>query len=136
MIINYLAVVSSAILAMAVGFVWYGPLFGKTWLKITGMSSMSEEQQKRMKKDSNKLYAIQFALTLFQVWVLARSFTGVSDAPQNMVWIWAAIVIPTLASAVMFTGDSTKVKWAKFLVQGGYQLVIFVLFGLILGMWK
>ncbi len=136
MIINYLAVVSAAILAMAAGFVWYGPLFGKTWLKITGMSSMSEEAQKKMKKDSNQLFAIQFVLTLFQVWVLARSFTGSPDAPQNMVWIWAAIVIPTLASAVMFTGDSTKVKWVKFLVQGGYQLVIFVLFGLILGMWK
>ncbi len=136
MVINYLAVVASAIIAMAIGFVWYGPLFGKTWAKVSGLSEMSEEAQKKMMKESNKLYAVQFLITLFQVWVLARSFSGSPDAPQNMVWIWAAIVIPTLVSAIMWTSDSPKAKWMKLLIQGGYQLIIFVFFGLVLGMWK
>lgn len=136
MVINYLAVVASAIIAMAIGYVWYGPLFGKLWMKVTGLSEMSEEAQKKMMKESNKLYAVQFVLVLFQVWVLARSFTGSLDAPQNMVWIWAAIVVPTLAGTAMWNNDSSKVKWTKFLLQAGYQLVIFVLFGLVLGMWK
>jgi hypothetical protein len=29
--INYLAILASAIVAMPVGFLWFGPLFGKAW---------------------------------------------------------------------------------------------------------
>lgn len=39
MLINYYAVVASSVLAMVVGAIWYGPLFGKKWLEITGANT-------------------------------------------------------------------------------------------------
>lgn len=138
MIINYWAVLVSALVAMAVGFVWYGPLFGKLWMRVAGLSAMSEEAKKKMMSDSMKLYVVQFLLSLFQVWVLAYYIAGWQAASglQNALWIWAAFVIPAIAGSVMWAAGSAKEKWAKFFVQGGAQLVSFVLFGLILGMWR
>ena len=40
MSINYLAVLACAIVAMPVGFLWFGPLFGKTWARHMGFGDM------------------------------------------------------------------------------------------------
>jgi hypothetical protein len=93
-----------------------------------------------MQKEAGPLYAVQFAMTLFQVFVLAHLIAmgesqGVSGITRAL-FIWAAFVIPTLAAAAMWNNDPTKVKWARFLIQGGYQLLIFIMFALILMYWK
>lgn len=89
-----------------------------------------------MQKRAMPLYLVQFALTLFQVWVFARIVGGSPDAPQNLMWIWAAVIVPTVAGTAMWNNDSAKISWARFLIQAGYQFVIFLMFGLILGIWK
>jgi hypothetical protein len=38
--------------------------------------------------------------------------------------------------AVMWTNEAAKLKWARFLIQGGYQLVLFSVFGLLLQFWN
>ncbi len=38
-IINYWAVISCALVAMVVGAMWYGPLFGRAWLKVIGATA-------------------------------------------------------------------------------------------------
>lgn len=34
--VNWLAVIGAAIVAFAVGGIWYGPLFGKRWMELIG----------------------------------------------------------------------------------------------------
>jgi len=41
--INWIAVLCSALVPLVVGFVWYGPLFGKAWMRASGLT---EEQLK------------------------------------------------------------------------------------------
>lgn len=136
--INYLAILAGAVLAMIVGSVWYGPLFGKKWMQIVGVDFKDEEAKKKMQKGVGYLYFIQFILILFQVLVLAHliSDTTMAGGLERALWIWGAFVIPTLAGAVMWTNEQDRVKWARFLIQGGYQLVIFIIFGLLLQFWK
>jgi hypothetical protein len=81
------------------------------------------------------LYVVQFLLTFFQVWVLAGLIGGSPDAPQNAIWIWAAFIMPTIAGSAMWNNDSKKISGARFLIQAGYQLILFVSFGAILGIW-
>jgi hypothetical protein len=136
--VNFWAVACGAVLSMVVGAIWYGPLFGKKWLEIAGVNSADLEARKKMQKTAGPLYLVQFLLTLFQVLVLAHmvAVPNIVSGLERSVWIWAAFVIPTLAGAVMWTNEPGKRKWARFLIQGGYQLVIFVLFGLLLQYWK
>ncbi len=44
--------------------------------------------------------------------------------------------MPTLAGAVMWTNERGKLKRTRFLIQGGYQLVLFIVFGVLLQFWK
>lgn len=139
MTINFLAVIVCAIASMIVGFVWFGPIFGKKWMQISGATDMDLEKRKEMQRKAMPLYFVQFLLTLFQLYVLAWyiSYTvNVSSGIHTAFSIWIAFVMPTLAGSAMWNNDAPKVKWAKFLIQAGYQLVIFIIFGFILGIWK
>ena len=136
--INYLAIIVCAVLAMVVGALWYGPLFGKKWMTIVKADPNDIATRAKMKKNAGPLYFIQFILVLFQIWILAYYIQGWKDASglENSLWIWAAFIMPTIAATAMWNNDSAKVSGARFLIQSGYQLVVFVMFWLILGNWK
>ena len=136
--VNYWAIALGALLSMMIGGIWYGPLFGKKWINIIGANPADLEARKKMQKTAGPLYAVQFVLTLFQVLVLAHlvADTKIAGGLERSLWIWAAFVIPTLAGAVMWTNETARLKWTRFLIQGGYQLVIFIMFGLLLQFWK
>ena len=136
--INYWAIAKGAILSMLIGAIWYGPLFGKTWMEIVGVDPADLEAKKKMQKSAGPLYGVQFVLTLFQVFVLAHLIadTQLVGGLERSLWIWAAFIVPTLAGAVMWTKETRRLKWARFLIQGGYQMVLFILFGLLLQYWK
>lgn len=136
--INYLAVVACAILAMIAGFVWYGVLFKKMWMRVIGATEADEAARAEMQKKAMPLYAVQFVLVAFQAYVLAHYILGWADASgvENALWIWAAFIVPTVASASMWNNDSRTVAWTRFLLQSGYFLVLFVAFGLILSYWQ
>jgi hypothetical protein len=134
--VDLLAVFSCGVVAMILGAIWYGPLFGKKWVEIIGATEADLEARKEMQKKAGPLYAIQFVLVLFQVLVLAR-FIGEGGASgiENALWIWAGFVMPTIAAASMWNNDSREVSIARFLIQAGYQLILFIIFGFILGLW-
>ena len=136
--INYWAVLVCAILSMPLGMLWYGTMFGKKWTEIIGATNQDLEARKKMQKSAGPLYLVQFLLVLFQAWVLAYYIAGWEDASglQNALWIWAAFIVPTVASASMWNNDSAKISWARFFIQAGYNLVLFIAFGLILGYWR
>ena len=123
---------------MVLGFLWYGPLFGKKWMHIVGANDTDAAHRKEMEKGMWKLYLTSFLLALLQAYVLAyyiQSRVYVSGL-ENALWIWVAFLVPTVAAGSMWNNDSAKVSWSRFLIQAGYYLVLFTLFGLILGYWK
>jgi len=136
--VNYWAVAVGAVLSMVIGAIWYGPLFGKKWAEILGADMSDPETKKKMQKTAGPLYLAQFIMTLFQVLVLAHLIadTKLAGGLERSLWIWAAFVIPTLAGAVMWTNESGKLKRSRFFIQGGYQLILFVVFGLLLQYWN
>ena len=136
--INYLAVLVSAVLSMVIGGIWYGPLFGKLWFKVVGADASDLEARKEMQKKAGPLYLIQFVLSLFQVFVLAviiNVFTNMS-ALETALWMYAGFIVPMVAAGAMWNNDSKEVSWTRFWIQAGYQLILFIMFGLILGFWK
>ena len=54
--INFIGVAIAGIIGMAVGFSWYGPIFGKLWVKLMGFTN--EEIEKGQQKSMILNYAL------------------------------------------------------------------------------
>lgn len=136
--VNFLAVLVCGVIAMALGFIWYGPLFGKKWMEIIHATPKDLEERKKMQQSAGALYVIQFILILFQAYVLAHYIQGWTDASplENSLWIWVAFIMPIIAQGAMWNNDSAKISWARFLIQASYQLILFIVFALVLGSWQ
>lgn len=136
--INYLAVLVSAILAMVLGMVWYGrSLFGPFWLELMGIDPKDKRKIKDMQKRATPLYVAQLALSLLQLYILAHFIIawGGNSGVSTAFWIYLGFVMPTLAGQAMWSGRPGHLAMKQFIVTAGYQLLCFLMFGFILGMW-
>ncbi len=129
---NYILILGAGVVSMIVGSIWYGPLFGKKWMEICGATELDKEKRAEMQKAAMPLYFVQFILSLLQFYILLNQITWGGWTAQS-VWvsffIWLGFVMPTIAGSAMWNNDSSKVKWARFLIQAGYQLLMFIIFG-------
>lgn len=139
--INYLAVLACGISAMVLGFLWYGPLFGKAWMKEMGMTMPSKEEMKAMQGKITKSYVLMFIGALVMAYVLAHSLTfagaylndmSVSGALMGGFWNWLGFAAPVLMGAVLWE----KKTWRWFSITAGYYLVLLLVMGAILTSWS
>lgn len=136
--INYLAVVGCAVLAIVLGALWYSPiLFGKAWMRINKMNPADQGDMKQMQKEMILIYGLQIILAFLQVYILAHFIKGWSDVSgvEAALWIWLGFIVPTLAASVMWTMEKGRDKITRFIIQASYNLVLFIAFGYILGVW-
>jgi len=136
--INYLAVVAAAVASMAIGFVWYGPLFGKQWMALMGFTKESMNAAKA--KGMSKSYALMTIGSLVMAYVLANGLVfgnsylnmyGVSAGLQGAFWYWLGFVAPVLLGLVLWDGK----PWKLFFLNAGYYLVSMLAMGAILAGW-
>ena len=135
--INYLAVLVAGVAAMAVGFLWYGPLlFAKPWMKLMGHT---KETMEGAKKDLAKTYTESFILTLVSAYVLSHvmglsqsfyNYGAVMTGLTSAFWMWLGFVMPVQATDVLFGGK----KWKLFGINTGYQLASLLAMGVVLGL--
>ena len=134
--VNYGAILVCAVLSMVVGGVWYGPLFGRKWMEINGVNPDDVARREAMQKGAGPLYGVQFVLSLLQLYVLSRFIGGGDSSVTNAFFIWLGFVMPTVAGLAMWNALPGKTRLAMFFISAGYQLILFALYGLILGMWR
>lgn len=100
--INIWAVLVCGLLAMILGYIWYGPLFGKMWLETIKATPKDLAERAKMQASAGPLYVIQFVLSLFQAYVLAYYIAGWNTVTplENSLWIWAAFIMPVVAQGL------------------------------------
>ena len=131
--VNLLAVIVCAVLSMVIGSLWYGPLFGKKWMKLL---SYTKEEIEKGKKEMPKTYGMMFVGSIVTSFVLA---VVISMAPEPSVmtgitgafWLWLGFIVAPKLSEVLFE----KKAWELFYIECGYYLVFLVVAGGILGSW-
>jgi hypothetical protein len=131
--INYLAILVSAILAFAVGALWYGPLFGKQWRQLMGVpeGSMGVPGTTFVKSMSGG-----FIATLVLTFVLANIFqmmgvTTVSLALTIAFWIWLGFIATVMLNSVWYEGRSLQL----YLINVSHYLIAILLAALVLAWW-
>src|SRR5258706_2519733 len=138
--ISYLAVLVAAASSVVLGFLWYGPLFGKMWMKWTGMK-MPKTMTPKMKQMMMRSYGLTIVGSLIMSFVLAHALifasaylpiTGVAAGLMTGVWNWLGFVVPISLNSVLWEGKSWKL-WA---LNNGYALVALSMMGVILAIWR
>lgn len=130
--VNYAAVAAAAIVNMVLGFVWYGPLFGKPWMKMMGLTKDSVKST-----EMNKLYAAAFVSALVMAYVLSH-FVQVGGAISAIegatigFWIWLGFITTTTLSGLLWEGKPLNL----YLLNNGYYLVLLLVNGALLALWR
>lgn len=136
--INFMAVIAATFVSMILGFLWYGPLFGKPWIAMMGFTPEKMEAAKA--KSMGKTYALAVLGSFLMSYVLAHSvifastYLDVSGASAGIMagfWSWLGFVTPVTLSSVLWEGK----PWKLWILNNGYYLVSLVLMGVVLSVW-
>lgn len=130
--VSWLAILLATLAAMVIGWVWYGPLFGKQWRKSAGL------KKKDMKGSWWPIVAMA-GLSLAQAIILAHfiaytanfyfDFDGWVVGALTGLWAFAGFAAPVLISNTMFVKGSTEL----LKINLGNQFATLLIIGLILG---
>ncbi|PJZ48262.1 DUF1761 domain-containing protein [Leptospira saintgironsiae] len=138
--LNYLAILVGVLANVVIGFLWFGPIFGKVWAKEMGLDN-KEPDNKAMIKSlvimiiGSFLTAYVLAHSLF-VWK-PSSWNLPGDGPAWMYgayaafYTWLGFYIPMLLGSVAWESKS----WRLFFINAGYNLASLAAIGLILAVW-
>ena len=130
-VISYVAVLVAAIANMVLGSLWFGPLFGKIWMKWSDITSAKLEQMK--KQGMGKTYTVGFIASLIMSYVLAHfvdyvEATTLVAAVQLAFWVWLGFIATVQIGGVLWEGKPVKL----FALTTTYQLVSLVVMAIIL----
>ena len=130
--INFFAVLAAALSTFVLGGVWYSPLlFGRAWMRENGFT----EQQVQ---GFNKLRAFGGSMLLALV-MAANLAMFLADPKTTVVWGMTAGALAGagwVACAIAVIGLFENRSWAYIGINGGYQIVSFIVMGAILGVWR
>ncbi len=135
--INWFAVIAAIAVGFPLGFLWYGPLFGKQWMACVGLTEEKIQQDSNMAMVFGVTLVFEFIMALF----LAIFFYG-DPASGHLItassgafygfltgfgWVATAIGVNALFEQRTFTYVA---------IVGGYWIVNLTWMGLIIGAWK
>ena len=127
--INWLAVAVATVASFVLGGIWYGPLLGKHWQALEGISDEDI-------KDANMamIFGPAIILTLVQATVLAAVLAPGADP------VTGAVTGAALGAAFIATGMGVNYLFARrpralWFIDGGFNVVQLGLMGLVIGAW-
>ena len=126
--LNWLAVIVAAIAPFIVGSLWYGPLFMKPWSALTGITRGTPGQNSMaltmgMSAVLNLIIATSLAMFIGQGGLHFGLFAGFA----------AGFTFVAMAFGITYLFESRPLK--LWLINAGYQTVVFTIMGAILGAW-
>ncbi|OLC41262.1 MAG: hypothetical protein AUH75_06600 [Gemmatimonadetes bacterium 13_1_40CM_4_65_7] len=129
---NWVAIVIAAIAQFIIGWIWYGPLFGKTWMSMMGMS-----QQSMSREGMRKTMTLTFIGSLVTAAVLSMlvGWMGAKTLSAGIAagfWAWLGFVATVTLGGVLFA----KMSWNLYILNNAYQLVSLAVMGAILAKWS
>jgi hypothetical protein len=139
--INYWAILVAVVVVMPVGFLWFGPLFGKSWTAHMGMDDEPAPDGAAMGR-SLALFALGNLLMCFVLahaqgvwragaWGLSPDVSDAYLALNSAGFTWLGFFLPNQMGRVAWEGK----RWALVAINSGFDLVRLSIFAFILAVW-
>lgn len=126
--INWLAVLAAAVSAFVLGGLWYGPLFKSAWCREAGIDLHAKPGH------PGRVFGSAFVLALVAAIAFAVLLGPDPSLPLGVhhgVLVGFAFVATSFGINYGFAQRSLKL----WLIDGGYHVLQFVLYGVILALW-
>src|SRR5712691_1241437 len=140
--LNYLAIVAAMVANIVIGFLWYGPILSKAWMKEMGMPADHKPDPKVMTRGlilmviGSFLTAFVLAYTVDvwrpSVWKAGADGSAAFYGFSTGFWTWIGFYVPLLLGAVAWENKS----WKLFGINAAYYFVMLQLVAMILAYWR
>lgn len=126
--LNWLAVIAAALSAFVLGGLWYGPLFKNAWCREAGIDPAAAAPHPA------RIFAIAFACSLLSALVFAVLLGATATAADGLaVGFVIGLFFVAMSYGINYAFAQRSLK--LWMIDSGYHLVQFSLYGLILGAW-
>jgi hypothetical protein len=135
------AVLASMVTTFVLGLLWYGPVIGKPYMRLTGMDKMTQEELEASRKAAMPGYALSVGLTGLGAVVIAFlfnwAFPGSGYADPWVFGIslgtagWLAFYVPGTLTNIFFD----KKPFGLWLINAGFWGLVGVASGLYVGLF-
>lgn len=134
--VNYLAVLVSGFIIFILGGIWYSPvLFARKWMALMGKTEA--ELKAESSGSMPAMYILAFLCGLIVAWVMAvllNHFVNLTPVRGAMVGAlcWLGFAGATSFATSLFSMQPRQL----WLINSGYNLVSFIIAGIILAVWR
>ncbi len=131
--INHAAVWVSVVLLTGLGFLWYGPIFGESWMAMVGLDQAAVDAN----PPGTGTWVTNLFSTVVPLYVLAWLFgklgvaSGVHGAGLGLL-ISFSFVFLSVITGNLFAQNPYALSW----ITGGFSMTAMTLSGFILGAWR
>ena len=127
--VHWLSVLVAALSGFVIGGLWYGPLFQKPWMRLTGMS-----KEKGAQGSMPLTFGGAYVLNLFGAFAIAMLLGEQHGVLLGLhAGAFAALFFIATALGVIHLFEQRPFK--LWLINAGYQVVNFAAMGAIVGAW-
>jgi hypothetical protein len=131
----WMTIAIMSVVCFVFGAVWHSALFGKLWTRIHhGKDTLTPAELKESDKGLPLIMVAEFVATLLIVIGLACIVRAVPQysGVMNAFLVWAAFVLPTMTSTVIWGADAKKYMATKIAVSSICRLLGLLVTGYVL----
>jgi hypothetical protein len=122
----------AAAASIVIGFLWYGPIFGKSWMKLMNISEKQMQDAKKKGMPASTwiwmLISTLVMIGVLKVVLIRFGTTTYVEAIKDGAMLWLGLVAPVQLGQVMWENR----PWGLFLLNTAYYVVNLVVAAVLL----
>lgn len=129
--VNHLALIVAAAIQWVLGALWYGVVFKKSWMKLTGVTSGGSRGRAVFAMVCSFIASLVLVFVLAQIFMMAGT-VGFMNGMALAIVCWLGFMAPPLFAQHIYENRPANL----FAINAGYWVVAMALAGGVLAAWK
>ena len=129
--VNYLAVAAAAVASYIIAAIWYGAIFAKLWMRLTGITDMKPAP---MNMVLMLISSFVMAYVLHHSIVFGDAYlktSGISGGLAGAFFLWLGYIATTTLATKLYE----KKPWGLWVLDNAFWLISLSVMATILSVW-
>ena len=129
--VNYLAVAAAAVACYILAAIWYGAIFARAWVRLTGITEMKPKPVNiilMLVASFIMAYVLQHSLVFGDAYF---KISGIGAALQGAFFLWLGYIAVTTLATKLYENK----PWGLWLMDNAFWLIAMMVMGIILTVW-